>query len=712
MKIKRVYARDFLSYQVLDLSLSDLGLCLVEGENQDTGGSNGSGKSSIFEAVVWCLFGKTTKGVGADEVIRHDALHEPVIGETCVCVTIEEDGEVYEVYRHRKHKQHGNKCMMFVNSKDRTSSTDSATQKLINQLLRLDYKSFVSSVMYPQKAQNFVDMTDTERKAVFSKLIGTERFSEACDRAKAAVKQVTAATQAALQKKSALIGSMDTCYNQISRMEENVGVWERERVKQILRKEEEAENLLAQEMPVVDPQWLQRLEELKQKTSVELKPYRDRFDELTELSTKLLTSRANLQQQVNYIDSLPDDFTEEEKQEPEKSEEELQLEASSFGNAKIQAETELRFVREELQKIKFELAEQGDYTHCETCGQELSEEARVKLFGDLGSRIDELNDRQELLTAKVEEYAAKQKGIQEQYEKARKYSSYLGVLKWKAARPPLVADLEEVDKKIKAQAQEKAEITELCNSVINAYNEKGKIENQINAVEQQIERQKSAISVLHREVANLQAAENPHVKVLEELKSTIGDLQAQYDAIIADIEVEEKKLAKLKFWAEGFGKNGVECVLFDHAIPSLNERANLYLSELTEGQAFIWFDTQKTLASGETREAFAVKVSFAGAGQNLRQVSGGEAQRVNLATTLALGDMCAERSNAPVSLRLLDEPFESLDSVGAEQVVKLLDNRIVPTSGTVLVMTHDENLKSLVPNRIKVLKTGGISSVV
>ena len=711
MKITRVFARDFLSYQVLDLDLADLGLCLIEGQNQDTGGSNGSGKSSIFEAVVWCLFGKTTKGVAADEVIRHDVVGTPVIGETCVCVEIDHEGEKFEIYRHRKHHKHSNKVLLFAGGKDRTSSTDAATQKIINKLLRLDYKSFISSVMYPQKTSNFVELTDSERKEIFSKLIGTERFSEAQNRAKRLSKKLHAEKQKALQKRSEIIGKMDSNHDHINKIEESIRIWDIEKQKQVEQLEAAFDEASRAVLPRVDPAWAERIDELKSLTSVGMEPYNRRQEEIGKRQADLLSSRTSIQQRVNYIDSLPDDFTDEEKKEPEKSEEEVKREAGVFSQSKLQAEMEFKYVVQELERIKFEVVQMGDMKACETCGQELSEEAKMRIFGNLGEQVDELNEKKANLQARIDEMQAKQDALQKAHEQVLRYHSYLETVKLKADRQALVSDLEGIDAKLAVLSDEREEIEKARDKVLEAFREKESLQDAINSVIAEHDARQAKLADLTQNIDKLRKSENPYLGMMDEQQARKKALEDEYSTLSADLAADEEYLENVNFWVDGFGKNGIEALLFEQAMPALNERANHYLSELTEGQAFIWFDTQKTLASGETRDAFKVDVSFAGAGQNYKQVSGGEAQRVNLATTLALGDMCAQRSSSPVSLRLLDEPFEGLDNVGAEQVVKLLEDVVVPHAGTVLVMTHDENLKSLVSQRIKISKNGGISQL-
>ena len=60
------------------------------------------------------------------------------------------------------------------------------------------------------------------------------------------------------------------------------------------------------------------------------------------------------------------------------------------------------------------------------------------------------------------------------------------------------------------------------------------------------------------------------------------------------------------------------------------------------------------------------------------------------------------------NIALYDEVFDGLDAIGCENVIKLLKDRLNIVS-TIFVITHNENLKSLFDNTIKVIKEDGIS---
>lgn len=63
--LKAVTMLNFLSFGEAKIDFIKTGYTLVQGINNnpnDLAKSNGSGKSSIFESVVWCLTGETIRG--------------------------------------------------------------------------------------------------------------------------------------------------------------------------------------------------------------------------------------------------------------------------------------------------------------------------------------------------------------------------------------------------------------------------------------------------------------------------------------------------------------------------------------------------------------------------------------------------------------------------------------------------------------------------
>jgi DNA repair exonuclease SbcCD ATPase subunit len=72
--IKRLAGFNFATYKRLDVRLDRQGVVSIEGDNKDTGGSNGSGKSIPWTLLLeFILFEKNSAGFTGDKIIGHHA---------------------------------------------------------------------------------------------------------------------------------------------------------------------------------------------------------------------------------------------------------------------------------------------------------------------------------------------------------------------------------------------------------------------------------------------------------------------------------------------------------------------------------------------------------------------------------------------------------------------------------------------------------------
>lgn len=171
------------------LPLADLGLILIEGENQfsKTQQSNGAGKTTIAEAFAWCIFGKTSKDVAADDVVNETT------GKNCrVCLTLldEADGSHYHITRTRKGPD-GN-SLTFTRTtpsappEDFTGVDMPTTQNTIEQFFGQSFDLFCNSSYFTQdNVKPFCSATDKELKRLFMEAMDLGRFSDACIKARA-----------------------------------------------------------------------------------------------------------------------------------------------------------------------------------------------------------------------------------------------------------------------------------------------------------------------------------------------------------------------------------------------------------------------------------------------------------------------------------------------------------------------------------------------
>ena len=91
LKIVNVEIRNFMSFgdEAQKINLQDRSLVLLEGQNlkSSSASSNGAGKTNILEAIVWCLYGKTTKNVSVAEVVNNHSKKNCVVSVLLMTAT-------------------------------------------------------------------------------------------------------------------------------------------------------------------------------------------------------------------------------------------------------------------------------------------------------------------------------------------------------------------------------------------------------------------------------------------------------------------------------------------------------------------------------------------------------------------------------------------------------------------------------------------------
>lgn len=153
-------------YGTHTFSFDSRGLLLVMGDNQDEPrmNSNGSGKSHIFDALDWCLFGKSPRGDHADSVRNDEA-------KSCSVTTylVDDNGRPASITRGRAAK---NELRFFVDGVEATALDSNETQKAIEVFLGLDRDVFHAAVLFGQTdLVHYADSSDSERMTTLTKIL-------------------------------------------------------------------------------------------------------------------------------------------------------------------------------------------------------------------------------------------------------------------------------------------------------------------------------------------------------------------------------------------------------------------------------------------------------------------------------------------------------------------------------------------------------------
>jgi len=187
-RVRNIQLHNFCCFADEELTLRD-GLWLITGKGKHYP-SNGAGKSTLVgEALYWLLFGRTTKGLAADEVVRwgaDDCAVRAAIDIDGGVVAEDNQGSTLIVERKRTSSNSSLTIMQDGYDWEATSVTE-MTAKL-NRYLGITPEIFQNLAYFSQeKLLLFSSATDGERKNVLADLIGLSTYQTASTAAAAQV---------------------------------------------------------------------------------------------------------------------------------------------------------------------------------------------------------------------------------------------------------------------------------------------------------------------------------------------------------------------------------------------------------------------------------------------------------------------------------------------------------------------------------------------
>jgi len=149
-------------------------------------GQNGSGKSSIIEAISWALYGNQAARSGKDEIKSEFANPQ----DNCeVSLSFSINGEKYQVLRRLIGKKEHAEVQLFRGD-DSESVGVKETQKYVGELLGLDWKGFNTSFLARQQELNALsDLRPKERQNHLAGMLGIEKVDKAITRVKEDIKR-------------------------------------------------------------------------------------------------------------------------------------------------------------------------------------------------------------------------------------------------------------------------------------------------------------------------------------------------------------------------------------------------------------------------------------------------------------------------------------------------------------------------------------------
>lgn len=627
MYFGKLFINNFLVIGDAEVDLHNCGLTLIEGRNEDdeSANSNGAGKSSLVDALCWCLYGVTGRGVSGDAVINKKAKKECVVG-----VEVWTEGlNCYYIERGRKSKRLGNNLIVqhiIVDGNDvgsgceLTKTTVADTQAVVNDLLGCSYEIFTSSIYAVQeKMPDLPALTDKNLKTLIEEAAGIDKLQRASEIAHVKYQdcvRLTTETQGKIENLTSELSNNKKLLDDV--------VYERE--------------------THIRNATIERAQQLRYKDLLE--------SELKKTSALPVEAVEAIEKKKAEIQAKIDEYSFIEAKGAEK-----QRLAMSAQSHCVMTKKEIEKEKEKIADLNKEInnLEAKIGTHCSECG-----------------KVYQAEDLETAKKAIEMQIANKTKEVLKQIEDFKNQVAEAKVL---------AKDAEDFKKSMPS-------VTKLM-SAMNELNERLKknqdVQFQIDTQKRELQNLKKTIEATEEVTVK---GETPYNKTIKTLEESIAKLEKDKKERESEHEkyAEQQKIAEAV--DELYSRKGIRAHILDTVTPFLNERTAFYLNTLSDGEITATWQTLTKTAKGDFKEKFSIDVQSVKGANCFAGLSGGEKRKVRVATSMALQDLVASRAKKPIDLYIADEVDHALDASGLERMMSILEEK-AKQFGTALVISHN-----------------------
>ncbi|MBI2345264.1 SMC family ATPase [Candidatus Dependentiae bacterium] len=187
-------------------------------------------------------------------------------------------------------------------------------------------------------------------------------------------------------------------------------------------------------------------------------------------------------------------------------------------------------------------------------------------------------------------------------------------------------------------------------------------------------------------------------------------LLSEHSAIQLSIKNLQQEFSDYQEICKALGKDGIQALLIEQAIPEIEHETNQILSRLTHNQTQIFIESLKDLKKGGCKETLDIKIADSFGIRDYEMFSGGEAFRIDFALRIGISKLLARRAGTTLQTIFIDEGFGSQDEEGLGLI---MDNiyKIQEEFAKIIVVSHLPEMKEQFPVQFIVEKKRSGSTI-
>jgi DNA repair exonuclease SbcCD ATPase subunit len=661
LDFKYISAQNFLCFgpEIFQLNFNEYSnIVLIKGNNldikevEDKISSNGVGKSSVPEIIVYTLFGKTIKHpkkISHKDVINNqigkNLKTEVRLGNFRIVRTRKPDS--LRVWEDKNHE--------WKEDSEITLGGIPATQKLLEEKIGLNYETFVNLLVFTDNnAGSFLECDASDKRQIVENLLSLDKYRDFAEKAKDLKKEKKDLIKSVLYEFETLSSLLKQLKSRLESSTSQESKWIRDKNKEI-------EDLLEKSNNLKD--------NLKNTDDGKKLSYYLECQKEIELINEDVSKLEKNQNEIEEVLVL----AKEKLVETTRTKNSFDLKFDNIENAILKISNQIKECKKEINKF-----EENKGQKCKFCLGEISEHNYKNYVGEINNKTQELETEFNNKLLEKNEIVESITNCQKTINKLNK-----GISSTK----------ENFDKNLLKLSEKRKKINDL-NKVSKPQNKE--IHNQI--IEEKINNLNDQIINKKQELKN-----SPFFDIIESLKKDIVENKTSVNNKKNELSLLENDLPYYDFWVTAFGDSGIRKFVIEGIIPALNSRIAYWLQYLIDGKIKLEFNNEleeKIERNPSDGDPFVYHV-----------MSGGERRRLNLAVSQAFAYVMSLNSGVCPSVVFLDEVTTNIDPIGVNGVYNMISE--LSKDRKVFITTHDQNLLELLEGcqTINLEKRAGFTNI-
>jgi len=669
-------------------------------------GLNGVGKSTLFEAVAWVLYGPVSARTSIDQIKRDGA--EPSDPCQVELEFIFED-DTYRVVREMSGKNLQASGTATVNGSIAATGAETLT-KFIQRKLGMDWKSFYTSLFAKQKELNALSsMNPSERRQLILRMLGIDVVDDIIQeiRTDARDKKTTVEKLQANLLDDTGRSRKEVYQDQVQALEQqqkNLAVRIAEQKKQLQKKSEELKKI-KNECDTKKHEY-----ERTCKTKEQVDEQKTLFEKKQRLDQELNTREATFRQRTEALKQQQVKlavFTNLEK-DLRTLEAQQQKNANALENVMKKEEQLIVIIQRHEQDIKDltrkknHIEKIGPTAKCPTCERVLGQQHTTLLQTynkDIATHKNELTkllDEVKTIHTDTERLSREKQALQkkglylhnQEVEQGRLQAA-ASHLAQEIAREQIEIDrLKKESQVLRLVAFDEKQYELLRTNMNESYK----------FYQAALKAFDSLKDVNQTLIVKQKEQEGEHNLLLQQRRQLEQHIKEQ-EVIAKNLEREQKDAQRLGMLTEVM--DSYRSYLISQIRPALSQHASELFAELTDGK----------YSEIELDEDYNLLLYDQGSAYGIERFSGGEEDLANLCMRLAISEIITERAGSVFQFIILDEIFGSQDDIRKQNIIRAL-NGFSSKFRQIFLITHVDDIKQFTEHTIEVTEDDtGVSTI-